>query len=113
MPSKTHQSRYNRAKTPKTAAKAFHAWLTEHAAENGYTDASGICHQAKGEGWEPTADCVGWDGGPYEGLVSLSMGESMYAGECGYGNPPEFDFLSNRYVMVEPVNHWLLGFYEA
>lgn len=116
MPSKRHQTRFNNAKTPKTAAKAFHAWLLEFGRDVwGCEDASGIVYYPPGEGWDTRDNPgVGWDGGPYEGLSALTMGESILAPEMGYGKAtPEFDLNSNPHVFVEPYNHWLLGFYPA
>lgn len=121
-----HQRAFNEAKTARGAARAFHRWLTEWAREVYGTDCGIVIGGPDPDGWTSTGWAVGWDGGPYEGLIRLTMGASMMSTEFAadlvalYGREearrriqrPEFNTYGNPRIMVEPINHWLIGFYE-
>jgi len=104
----------NNVKHPKTAAKKLCKWLKE---TGGWNAELVTPDSAKNNGWGN-----GWyvvcEECPYEGLVCLSLGGSVYAGEFGYYYPngeykePEVLMCDNDNWIAEPYYSWALGFFK-
>ena len=95
-------------KTPAGAAKGFAKWLKANVSENaevltparmeacGYGDTWGVmCEEM-----------------PYEGMVWLSLGESMYTEPWTSNGKPEIDMMNQDWGYCEPYNNYVMCFGE-
>ena len=103
------------AKTPKTAAKRFYAWVLLKAAALG-KDSDYIFlwspEESKQRGY---GNCwtVCWEEGPFEWAPAISGGSDLYAGEAeNFSKPGPFpNGLRGFGWLAEPWNSFILGFY--
>ena len=101
-------------KTPAAAAKNLAKWLNEQ----GWSACVWSPEESK-KMIDPNADAwhVACEECPWEGLIALSLGGSIYAGEFGYydsnGNykEPEVKLTGSKHWVAEPYHGWNLGFY--
>ena len=107
------ESNIAKYKKPETAAKK----LVEGLVAMGFESAKVLSPEKSescgyGAFWSVLMEC-----GPYEGLVALSLGGSIFAGETGYydsnGNykEPEFNLESEHWI-AECYNSYVLIFAE-
>ena len=98
--------------TPENAAKRLYNGLDKM----GFNPSLLNPKKAEKNGWGK-AWFVLCEEAPFEGLVSLSLGGSIYAGERGYydteGNyrKPEFKITDADKYVAECWNNWNIGFY--
>ena len=66
--------------------------------------------EAEKNGWGKAWYC-GMDGGPYEALVWLSLGESMYTEPWTSNGKPEYKITGAKKYVAEPYYSYCLGFF--
>lgn len=105
-----------RAKTSKTAAKRFHAYICALAKASGQNPDIEVAlwspKEAKERGWG-TNWAVAWEGGPYEWAVALSLGSQLHAGDYGYSQEGPFPSgIHGSGWFCEPYNNFIMCFVE-
>ena len=101
-------------KSCKGAATALAGWLNEQGWRAvAISPKESVKRVAEGaNGWHVLCEEC-----PYEGLIALSLGGSVYAGAYGYyddnGNykKPEVKMTNSDHWIAEPYYSWALGFY--
>ena len=95
--------------TAKTAAKKLCAGLIKMGFEASLLDPKKSEANGWGAGWYVISEGV-----PYDGLVCLSLGGSIYCGEWDnydYKRKPEFKITGADKYLAEPYHTWWLGFF--
>tara|TARA_Y100000401_G_scaffold39542_1_gene30030 strand:- start:1329 stop:1646 length:318 start_codon:yes stop_codon:yes gene_type:complete len=93
-------------KTPAGAAKAFYAWCKENVSEYAQVYPPAKAKEyGYGNNW-----CVMCEEMPYEGMVWLSLGESMYTEPWTSNGKPEVDMIDQDWGFAEPYNSYVLCF---
>lgn len=98
----------SKKKSAKAAAKALYRYLKNKH------DANAQLHSPSENPRGNNAWGVVWESGPYEWAIALTGGESMYAGEFGFGSDPEVvGFYDQDGWMAEPHFSFDLQFYDT